>query len=98
MSELVANGGVAMHNACGKAQQPEAASAASDARRAALVERRMLTDIEVAARLGVSPFTVRSWRRKGVGPRFLKMGRAVRYRPEDVDEYVRQALIEPQTR
>ena len=60
-------------------------------------ERGTLTDIEVAARLGVSRFTVRSWRLKGVGPRFLKMGRAVRYRPEDVDEYERHALVEPQT-
>ena len=55
-----------------------------------------LTDLEVAARLGVSRFTVRSWRLKGCGPRFLKMGRAVRYRPEDVDEFERQALVETQ--
>ena len=53
-----------------------------------------LTDLEVAKRLGVSRFTVRSWRLKGVGPRFLKMGRAVRYRSRDVDEYERQALVE----
>jgi excisionase family DNA binding protein len=57
-----------------------------------------LTDIEVANRLGVSRFTVRSWRLKGVGPRFLKMGRAVRYRPQDVDDYERQALVETQAR
>ena len=55
-----------------------------------------LTDVEVAVRLGVSRFTVRSWRLKGVGPRFLKMGRAVRYRCQDVDEYERQALVETQ--
>ncbi len=60
------------------------------------IDRRTLTDIQVAARLGVSRFTVRSWRLKGLGPRFLKMGRAVRYRPEDVDEYERQALVETQ--
>jgi predicted DNA-binding transcriptional regulator AlpA len=60
--------------------------------------RLTLTDIEVAARLGVSRFTVRSWRLKGLGPRFLKMGRAVRYRPEDVGEYERQALVETQVR
>ena len=58
---------------------------------------RPLTDVEVAERLGVSRFTVRSWRLKGVGPRFLKMGRAVRYRSQDVDEYERQALVETQT-
>jgi excisionase family DNA binding protein len=59
-------------------------------------QNRILTDVEVAERLGVSRFTVRSWRLKGVGPRFLKMGRAVRYRAEDVDEYERQALVETQ--
>jgi excisionase family DNA binding protein len=59
-------------------------------------EKRTLTDVEVAARLGVSRFTVRSWRLKGVGPRFMKMGRAVRYRPQDVDDYERQALVETQ--
>jgi excisionase family DNA binding protein len=59
-------------------------------------DRRTLTDVEVAARLGVSRFTVRSWRLKGVGPRFMKMGRAVRYRLRDVDEYERQALVETQ--
>jgi predicted DNA-binding transcriptional regulator AlpA len=53
-----------------------------------------LTEVDVATRLGVSRFTVRSWRLKGVGPRFMKMGRAVRYRPQDVDEYERQALVE----
>ena len=55
-----------------------------------------LTDVEVANRLGVSRFTVRSWRLRRVGPRFLKMGRAVRYRPQDVDDYERQALVETQ--
>ena len=59
-------------------------------------ETRILTDVQVAERLGVSRFTVRSWRLKGVGPRFLKMGRAVRYRSHDLDEYERQALVETQ--
>jgi excisionase family DNA binding protein len=58
--------------------------------------RGTLTDAEVAVRLGVSRFTVRSWRLKGQGPRFLKMGRAVRYRPEDVDDYVQRVLVSPE--
>jgi predicted DNA-binding transcriptional regulator AlpA len=62
------------------------------------VSNRTLTDVDVANRLGVSRFTVRSWRLKGVGPRFLKMGRAVRYRFQDVEEYERQALVETQAR
>jgi predicted DNA-binding transcriptional regulator AlpA len=70
----------------------------ADALDVAKEERRTLTDIEVAARLGVSRFTVRSWRLKGVGPRFLKMGRAVRYRPEDVREYEQRVLVNPASR
>jgi predicted DNA-binding transcriptional regulator AlpA len=76
----------------------EAAAAVFDTRYAASGERRTLTDIEVAARLGVSRFTVRSWRLKGIGPRFLKMGRAVRYRPEDVQEYEQRVLVNPASR
>ncbi len=60
--------------------------------------KQTLTDVEVAARLGVSRFTVRSWRLKGLGPRFMKMGRAVRYRPEDVREYELQVLVNPAAR
>jgi hypothetical protein len=44
-------------------------------------DKRVPSDTEVAARLGVSPFTVRAWRRKGQGPRFMKMRRAVRSVP-----------------
>jgi predicted DNA-binding transcriptional regulator AlpA len=61
-------------------------------------QKRTLTDIEVAARLGVSRFTVRSWRLKGLGPWFMKMGRAVRYRPEDVQEYEQRVLVYPASR
>ncbi len=78
--------------------EPESANAASPARSTASLERRTLTDVEVAERLGVSPFTVRAWRFKGIGPRFLKFGRAVRYRPEDVDAYLQLCIVEPLAR
>ena len=76
----------------------ETAGSSADALDLARERRRTLTDIEDAARLGVSRFTVRSWRLKGVGPRFLKMGRAVRYRPEDVREYEQRVLVNPASR
>lgn len=59
------------------------------------VDERVLSDTEVADRLGVSRFTVRAWRHKGQGPRFMKMGRAVRYRPEDVEAFKETALVDP---
>jgi excisionase family DNA binding protein len=102
MSGVITNGDFARgdwhEHRKSEADERTSAGAVSDGRRAAIMEKRTLTDIEVATRLGVSRFTVRSWRLKGIGPRFLKLGRAVRYRSEDVDEYVRQAVIEPQTR
>lgn len=50
-----------------------------------------LTDVQLAARWHVSVKTVRAWRTKGIGPRYLKLsavGRgAVRYRLVDIAEY-----------
>lgn len=62
------------------------------------IDERVLSDTEVAERLGVSPFTVRAWRRKGQGPRFVKFGRAVRYRSEDVEAFKETALVDPAVR
>ena len=61
-------------------------------------DERALSETEVAERLGVSPFTVRAWRQRGHGPRFMKMGRAVRYRPEDIAAYKEMALVDPAAR
>ena len=45
----------------------------------------MLTDGEVAARLGVKVDTVRKWRLRGMGPPAIKVGGAVRYRLGDLE-------------
>jgi hypothetical protein len=50
--------------------------------------RALLTEIEVAAVLRVSVFVLREWRRRNIGPRYLKInGRAVRYRLSDLTTY-----------
>lgn len=57
---------------------------------------RCLTTGEVAARLAVSPRTVRSWRSEGMGPRFVRVGgRAIRYRPGAVDAYLAEREHDP---
>jgi hypothetical protein len=43
-----------------------------------------------AAFLGVSPRTLEGFRVRGGGPRYTKVGRAVRYRIESLQEYLRQ--------
>ncbi|MFL7904152.1 helix-turn-helix transcriptional regulator [Azospirillum argentinense] len=45
----------------------------------------MLTELEAAKHLGISPKTLTRWRWLGTGPAFVKVGaRAVRYREEDL--------------
>jgi len=49
---------------------------------------RLLNERQVAERLTVSVATVRRWRLLGQGPRYIKVGSAVRYRAEDVAEWL----------
>ena len=48
----------------------------------------LLDDEAVATWLCVSPRTIQSWRSSGDGPRFVKFGRSVRYRAEDVAAFI----------
>lgn len=48
----------------------------------------LLTTLEVAKKLKVQPHTVRVWRVRGVGPPYIKLGRVVRYREEDVERWL----------
>jgi hypothetical protein len=52
----------------------------------------LLTEQEAAALLRVSVKAVQGWRYHGAGPRFVKVGRCVRYRPEDLQAFVLAAL------
>ena len=52
----------------------------------------LLTEDEVAALLQVTVKAVQGWRYRGGGPRFVKVGRCVRYRREDLQGFVQAAL------
>lgn len=55
----------------------------------ALRSSDLLDESEVAATLNVAVQTLRNWRWRGEGPRFVKLGkRAVRYRRGDLDAFV----------
>lgn len=43
---------------------------------------------KLAEMLCLSEATLRKWRWEGKGPRFVKIGRKVAYRPSDITEYV----------
>ena len=55
---------------------------------------RALTEREVADMLGLSVATLRAWRHRGKGPRFLRLGRSVRYLPSDLDDFVRASAVD----
>jgi predicted DNA-binding transcriptional regulator AlpA len=45
-------------------------------------------EVRLAARLGVSRSTLQSWRYSGRGPRWIKLGRLIRYRVTDVNAFL----------
>ncbi len=48
----------------------------------------LLNEHEVAGILNMSVASVRRWRLLGRGPRFLKIGASVRYRSEELSEFL----------
>jgi len=49
----------------------------------------LIDEARLAAQFGVSRSTLQSWRYSARGPRFIKIGRLIRYRAADVDAYLR---------
>lgn len=49
---------------------------------------KLLDTSELADHLTNKPNTIEGWRIKGVGPRYIKIGRLVRYRIEDVEAWL----------
>ncbi|BAV95744.1 MULTISPECIES: helix-turn-helix transcriptional regulator [Bacteria] len=52
-----------------------------------LVSDRLLRSTELADRWQVAECTVRKWRSKNVGPKYIKVGGSIRYRLDDVLRY-----------
>jgi hypothetical protein len=50
----------------------------------------LLTEEQVAQQLHVSLASLRRWRLERRGPRFIKVSSLVRYRPEDLEEWLRR--------
>ena len=48
----------------------------------------LVTEDEAATLLRVSLTSVRRWRREGRGPVYRKIGRSVRYRREDLADFI----------
>ena len=56
---------------------------------AAPAHLQLLTTDELAAQLGVTAVTVRTWRsQRGMGPPWVKIGRLIRYRATVVEQWL----------
>ena len=48
----------------------------------------LLTEEQTAQLLSLSIRTLQAWRLREAGPRFVRAGRAIRYRRSDVDQWI----------
>lgn len=61
------------------------------------IQRPFITARELAAMLGVSEGTLANWRTDGGGPQFVRVGRAIRYRAADVEQWIADRTSENTT-
>jgi excisionase family DNA binding protein len=55
---------------------------------------KVMTTKQAAEYLAMSHKTLEDWRRKGEGPRFIKVGsRSVRYRQSELDAWITEATF-----
>ena len=54
----------------------------------------LLNENQVAQFLNCTKAALRRWRREGRGPRFVKIGRLVRYRQEEIEDFVNQNTVQ----
>lgn len=60
-----------------------------------ITNNHLLTQKAAASYLGCSTSKMEMDRHKSRGPKYVKIGRSVRYRQQDLDEYIEDNLIDP---
>lgn len=58
------------------------------------IDPALLDSVAAGTYLGVSPKTLVDWRCRGRGPRYVKLGSSVRYRRQDLDDFVARRVRE----
>jgi hypothetical protein len=65
----------------------------SDNPLAQLLQKPLLTPADVSALYDISVNTLAQWRVRGAGPRYVKSGSLIRYRPQDLRSYFDRCLV-----
>ncbi len=61
--------------------------------------QELWTDEQTASALQISKGTLANWRCSRLGgPAFIRIGRHIRYRPKDIEEYMEQRRVVPEGR
>ena len=58
--------------------------------------KKAINEKQASIILGVAVQTLRNWRHQRRGPAYVKLGRSVRYRILDLDEYLLNRKIDPE--
>ncbi|MFJ6261572.1 helix-turn-helix domain-containing protein [Rhodococcus erythropolis] len=59
------------------------------------MRRKLLTVDQAAEHLSISAAALRNWRMKGHGPSYMKLGSAVRYDTEALDDWMDSQVVHP---
>ena len=59
---------------------------------------RLLNQESAAALIGVKPLTLATWRHKGRGPPFIKVGRNAFYKATDIERWLNEQAVVPITK
>lgn len=54
---------------------------------------KLMTITDLSDYLGIPVNTLYQWRSKGYGPRGVRMGKYVRYRPQDVETWLSDQVV-----
>ncbi len=65
------------------------------ARRRRQSEADLINEREAARRLGVTVACLRRWRWLRSGVPWIRIGRAIRYQPTDLDQYIASRRVDP---
>jgi predicted DNA-binding transcriptional regulator AlpA len=58
-----------------------------------MADSALLDTKQASALFGLSESTLRKWRLSGQGPAFVRLGRAVKYRQADIDQFLDERLF-----
>jgi hypothetical protein len=66
-----------------------------DSKPTVLVEKEAAKFISHAMRTDTKPWTLGKWRQRKKGPPFLKVGGVIRYRLQDLQEWIERCRVVP---